>query len=178
MKMLTQERRRWAARLRLLQGVGDVGGDGEVALAVDDGGVDEGDALDGGDVDAVREVVVEERHDGISAQRLDDVVKQRDVDGAHVRVGHSDGRVEVGQISVDPAVLDSNLGAGGELDVESEHIDGAARGREDGHDDLAGAGYLNALGREGGGGRRGGDDLRLHLHVGVLLRQLRQDILK
>jgi hypothetical protein len=63
----------------------NIGGDGEVALAVDDVGVDKSDALDGGDVDAVREVVVEERHDTIRAQHLDDGVQQRHTERAHVR---------------------------------------------------------------------------------------------
>lgn len=62
----------------------DVGGDGEVALAVSDGRADQGDALDRRDVDAVREVVVEERHDRVGGEGLDDVVKKRQVDCTHV----------------------------------------------------------------------------------------------
>ncbi len=65
-------------------GVGDISGDGNVAVSVADLGVVEGDALHRGDVDAMREVVVEVRHDAIDGQQLHDGVQQ-----GHIKVANS-----------------------------------------------------------------------------------------
>ena len=68
------------------------------------------------------------------------------------------------------------LGAGGEIDVEREDGHWGAAVREDGDDNLAGAGHANAVVAEGGLGRRRRVELGLHLQVRVLLRQIGQDV--